>query len=344
MQLRTLLALTAILSLTLALTGCHTGSGKPRVAFVSNNAHSFWTFAEKGAQKAANEFGVELTFRRPPDGSAKTQREMIQDLLNRGFKGVAVSPNDPKNNLSFYQSRVAPKMALVMTDNDLPDPSARKCYIGTHNYRAGRAAGELVKKALPKGGTVAIFVGQMDATNAVERRQGLLDELAGLDQKEMDKVTPADTEDLELGNGYTLLVTKTDGAKQEVCQSQAQDLLIKHPTVGCLVGLWEYNPPAILAAVSKKKGAKPAIVAFDENDLTLEGIKNDEVVGTIVQNPYQFGYQSVKVLAGLAQGKDDILKTWPGIEKDNSIFVPHRVITKENVAAFQAEVKKLLAE
>jgi ribose transport system substrate-binding protein len=330
--------------LTLALTGCHTGSGKPRVAFVSNNAHSFWTFAEKGAQKAANEFGVELTFRRPPDGSAKTQREMIQDLLNRGFKGVAVSPNDPKNNLSFYQSRVAPKMALVMTDNDLPDPSARKCYIGTHNYRAGRAAGELVKKALPKGGTVAIFVGQMDATNAVERRQGLLDELAGLDQKEMDKVTPADTEDLELGNGYTLLVTKTDGAKQEVCQSQAQDLLIKHPTVGCLVGLWEYNPPAILAAVSKKKGAKPAIVAFDENDLTLEGIKNDEVVGTIVQNPYQFGYQSVKVLAGLAQGKDDILKTWPGIEKDNSIFVPHRVITKENVSSFQAEVKKLLAE
>ena len=52
-------------------------------------------------------------------------------------------------------------------------------YIGTHNYRAGRAVGELVTKAVPKGGKFAIFVGKMDVANAVERRQGVLDYLAG---------------------------------------------------------------------------------------------------------------------------------------------------------------------
>ena len=45
-------------------------------------------------------------------------------------------------------------------------------------------------KALPKGGEVAIFVGQMDASNAIERRQGVLDVLAGKDRKEMGEVTP----------------------------------------------------------------------------------------------------------------------------------------------------------
>lgn len=165
-------------------------SGKPKVAFVSNNAYQFWTFAERGAEKAAAEFGVQLAFKKPSDGSAKVQREIIQDLINSGYVGIAVSPSDSKNALNFFKDEVAPKVALVMTDNDLPDPSARKCYIGTHNYRAGRAAGELVKKALPKGGEVAIFVGQMDASNAIERRQGVLDVLAGKDQKEMTDITP----------------------------------------------------------------------------------------------------------------------------------------------------------
>lgn len=166
------------------------GAGKPKVAFVSNNAEQFWTFAERGAEKAAVEFGVQLVFKKPTDNSAKVQREIIQDLINSGFKGIAVSPNDSQNSAKFFKDEVVPKVVLVMTDNDLPDPTARKCYIGTHNYRAGRAAGELVKKALPKGGEIAIFVGQMDSQNAIERRQGVLDVLAGKDRKEMGEVTP----------------------------------------------------------------------------------------------------------------------------------------------------------
>jgi ribose transport system substrate-binding protein len=343
MPYRTIFAVAAVFSLTLALTGCRSGSGKPKVAFVSNNAYQFWTFAEKGAQKAAKEFDVELEFRKPQKGTAKVQREIIEDLINRGFKGVAVSPNDPENSLSFYQNTVSKKLALVMTDNDLPEADARKCYIGTHNYRAGRGAGELVKKAFPKGAKIAIFVGQADAPNAIERRQGVLDFLAAKDLTEKGEVTKAGAKDLDLGNGYTLIDTRIDNSDERNCQILAEDFLIKHPVVDCLVGLWEYNPPALLRAVrTSKNDKKPLIVAFDENDQTLDGIKSGEVVGTIVQNPFEFGYQSIKVLAGLTKGKDDVLKTWPGIEKGNSIFVPTRVITKDNLEAFQKEVKEIL--
>jgi ribose transport system substrate-binding protein len=346
-----LLAFFGLLGMSLAMVGCNRGgksgdtSGKPKVAFVSNNAYQFWTFAERGAEKAAAEFGVQLVFKKPSDGSAKVQREIIQDLINSGYVGIAVSPSDSKNAVKFFKDQVASKVALVMTDNDLPDQAARKCYIGTHNYRAGRAAGELVKKALPGGGEVAIFVGQMDAQNAIERRQGVLDVLAGKDLKEMGEVTDkgGSSGDIDLGNGYKLIATKTDESKEEVCQAHAEDLLNKRPNVGCLVGLWEYNPPALLRAV-KGSGRKVPIVAFDENDQTLAGIKNGSVVGTIVQDPYQFGYQSIKVLASLVKGNDDVLKTWPAIEAGNSIFVPHRVITKDNVDEFKAEVKKILSE
>lgn len=320
-------------------------TAKPKVAFVSNNSYEFWTFAQKGAEKAAAEFDVELEFKKPQKGTAQVQREIIEDLINRGFNGVAVSPNDPQNTVAFYKNTVAKKMSLVMTDNDLPDATARKCYIGTHNYRAGRSAGELVKKAFPKGGTFAIFVGEADSPNAIERRQGVLDYLAGKDIKELGPVTKFDATNLDLGNGYTLVGTRIDSTNAADCQAKAEDLLINNPNINCLVGLWEYNPPALLRAVRNSKvKQKPMIVAFDENELTLGGLKSDEVVGTIVQNPFEFGYQSIKVLANLTKGKDDVLKTWPGIEKDNSIFVPIRIITKENVAEFESEVKKILGK
>lgn len=357
MRKHTLLTLFAVLGPALAFMGCQENSAnkksdqaggaeklaKPKVAFVSNNAYQFWTFAEKGAQKAAAEFDVEMAFKKPENGTVPVQQQILEDLITQGYSGVAVSPNEPANTLSFYKNKVAKKMALVMTDNDLPDPTARKCYIGTHNYRAGREAGELVKKAFPKGAKLAIFVGKADSPNAVERRQGVLDFLAGKDQKNLGAVTSFADTDVDLGNGFTLLSTQIDESKEPICQAKAEDLLNKHPEVECLVGLWEYNPPALLRAVRNAKGPQK-IVAFDENDQTLNGIKSGAVVGTIVQNPYEFGYQSIKVLAALAKGGDDVLKTWPGMEKNNCIFVPVRVITKDNVEAFEAEVKKLLGK
>ncbi len=333
------------LMLAFTATGCRSQSGKAKVAFVSNNAYEFWTFAQKGAEKAAGEFDVELEFKKPQEGSVEVQQQIIDTLISRGFKGIAVSPNEPKNSLSYYKDKVSSKVALVMTDNDLPDPAVRKCYIGTHNYRAGRGAGELVKKAFPKGGKIAIFVGKIDSTNAIERRQGVLDVLAGKDLKDMDKTTKPDATDFDLGNGYTLVATKVDGADVKNCQAQAEDMLVKTPDVNCLIGLWEYNPPAMLRAVQGSKNpVKPLIVAFDENPDTLKGIRTGEVVGTIVQDPYQFGYQSIKVLASLAKGNDDVLKTWPNITSDRSIYVDHQTITKDNIDAFEKKVKEILGK
>jgi ribose transport system substrate-binding protein len=113
--------------------------------------------------------------------------------------------------------------------------------------------------------------------------------------------------------------------------------------VDCLVGLWEYNPPAMLRAVRGSANAKPLIVAFDENSETLKGVKSGEVVGTIVQDPYQFGYQSIKILAQIAHGKDP-LKTWPGITANGSIFVEHQTITKDNIEEFEKKVKEILGK
>nr|MBA3352413.1 substrate-binding domain-containing protein [Blastocatellia bacterium] len=57
--------------------------------------------------------------------------------------------------------------------------SKRLAYVGTNNYKAGREAGKLIKEVIPQGGKIALFVGRMDAQNAIDRRQGIIDELSG---------------------------------------------------------------------------------------------------------------------------------------------------------------------
>jgi ribose transport system substrate-binding protein len=352
-------------ALLLATAGCQRDDGKLRVAFVTNNAEDFWSMAEKGTSQAeadinaANkDFQVVVDFRKPPTGNSSEQQEIIENLLGKGIKGLAVSPNNAANMVPFYKKVVAKKVALVMQDNDLPnnDHALRQCYIGTQNYHAGLAAGKLVIEACPEGGKIAIFVGKADAQNAIERRQGVLDYLADpdpkhLNHKEMGEVTPWDATDKKIGK-FVLVDTRIDEASGKKCQESAENLLGRHPDVACLIGLWEYNPPALLRAIKQSRINKaPKVVAFDENLQTLEGIMSDDCYATVVQNPYEFGYQSIKFLVGAARGKktEELLKglkdsrTGADLPADakNRVFVPHRVITKANVDAFDAEVRKL---
>jgi ribose transport system substrate-binding protein len=332
-----ILCWTALALCLTALPACNRSPGRLKVAFVSNNPYEFWTIAQRGTEKAEKDFDVQVLFRMPPaGGGAPAQRQIIEDLLTQGVKGIAVSPNDAGNQVEFFKNDVAPRVPLITQDSDLPDPSARRCYIGTDNYKAGRAAGDLVKKVLPGGGKIAIYVGQLDAQNAVERRQGVVDALA---DKEQAKGEPEGSF-LKFGK-YTLIDTFTDGGNEQECQRKVEDTLTKYPDVQCLVGLWAYNPPAMLRAVkAANKQGKIAIVAFDENDETLQGIKDGYIYATVVQNPFEFGYQAIRILASLARGDDSVLKG-KDVDAEKRIYVPHRIIGKDNVEQFWAELNKL---
>jgi ribose transport system substrate-binding protein len=329
-----ILKLLAIALLIAAVPACSKNSSQTRVAFITNNPYDFWKIAQRGTEAAEKDFNVACEFRMPSRGGSEEQRTIIEDLTAKGIKGIAISPNDAENQTEYF-AKVNKQVPVITQDSDLPDPKARRCYIGTDNYTAGRGAGELVKKAAPEGGKVVIYVGKLDVQNAVERRHGVLDALAG---REKGK-PPAFEKNLTVGK-YTVLDTMTDNNDKDECQRKVEDTLTKNPDVVCLVGLWEYNPPAILRAVNKSKlDNKPAIVGFDENDETLDGITEDKIVGTIVQNPWEFGYQAVEILTALAKGDDGIIKK-KGADDQGRIFVPHRVITKDNVEAFRKELKE----
>ncbi len=287
--------------------------GTVRVAFVTNNTSDFWTIAEAGTKKAASELGCEVLFRKPSMGTAQEQQQIIEDLIVSGVSGIAISPNDPQNWTETL-NRFAEQVNLITQDSDAPE-SNRICYIGTNNYDAGVAAGELIKKTLPEGGEIMMYVGRLDAQNAQDRQRGIQDTLEG--------------------TNITIIDTMTDETDRAKAMANVQDTLVTHPEADCLVGLWSYNGPAILNGVRDSgKLGDVKIVCFDEEEETLLGVAEGHIEGTIVQQPFEFGYQSVRMLVQLAHGDRSV------VPEDGTLYVPVKTITQENVDDFRATLSQ----
>ena len=300
-------------ALAAAVPACSSGSGKPKVAVVTNCTAEFWSIAEAGANKAGKDFGVDVIFRQPKTNTVADQMDIVNDVVRLGVSGVSVSVNDPEEQTPALRG-IAAKVNLLAMDNDAKD-SGRRCYIGIDNYEAGQAVGRLIKKAMPDGGTVALFIGSTASANSKGRIGGVIDELAG--QKDAPQAPGA-----ALGK-FKLEGISTDGADEGKAQDKAKDVLekLKGTPNLCMVGLYAYNPKAILAAV-KSKGltGKVTVAGFDEDKATLQGIRDGDIIGTVVQDPFNYGYKSVEILAALAKGD---------ASKAATPSIPYRVVTKD---------------
>src|SRR5215212_1175934 len=323
-SLRLISAFVCTLLLTILLASCQpapsggTNSGaatKHKLAFATNNASDFWIIARKGTEKASKEIpNIEVEFRIPADGTAAEQQRVVDDLLAKGIQGIAISPVDPANQTPML-NRVASQTLVVTQDSDAPN-SNRVCYIGTDNVEAGRQAGQLVKEALPNGGKIMVFVGVLDAANAQQRYQGLKEALSG--------------------SNVSILDVRTDNTDLVRAKANAADSLVNNADLAGMVGLWAYNGPAILSAVKEaNKTDKVKIVAFDEQDETLSGIKDGSIYATVVQQPFEFGYRSMELMSKILSGDKS------QVPASKQIFVPTKAIKKDNVDQFTKDLNVL---
>lgn len=329
---------------TLLLVGCaksasdagDDSNNRPSIRYISNGVASFWVIAEAGVDQGGKEFDADVETLMPAEGISD-QKRMIEDSITKGVDGLAVSPIDPENQIELI-NKAATYTNLITHDSDAPG-SNRLCYIGMDNYVAGRMCGELVREAMPDGGKVAIFIGRLEQDNARRRRQGVIDAIL----QRSEDATRFDPPDAELKEGkWHIVGTYTDQFDRAQGKANAEDAMSRHPDLGGAVGLFAYNPPLILEALKQgEKLGEVKVIAFDEADETLQGIIDGTVHGTVVQNPFEYGRQSVRVLAGLARGQSlaDL-----GVPKDGFLNIEARQIRKDNVEEFWAELKKNLGE
>ncbi len=286
---------------------------KQSLAFVVNGASDFWKIAEAGVKKAQTELpDFELSLKYPEQAAAAVQQRLMDDLVAAGTDAIMVSAVDPKTSTEAL-NRVAEQVPLFTTDSDAPD-SKRIAYIGSSNVELGKNAGELMKQALPEGGKCIGFVGLPGADNARERIEGIKAALEG------SKVELTDV--------------RGDDIDQTRAKRNVEDALAANPDISCMVGIYSYNTPRIYEVLKEADQLGTIkVIGFDEDPITLGGVREGTIVGTVVQNPYEWGYQGMKLMAAFLKGDKS------GIPADALIIVPGQVIDQSNVDAFESELK-----
>jgi ribose transport system substrate-binding protein len=315
------------------LSGCgDQEGGKAKFALVTTGVASFWDICKKGGEDAAAALGVEVEVLMPSSGD--DQKSKLEDLLAKGVDGIAVAAIDPVNQAGLFDE-VAENAILITMDTDAPT-SKRKVYVGMDNYEAGWMCGELVKEALPEGGEVALFIGRLEQDNAKRRRQGVIDCLLGREKDATRYDAPGQP---LVGTKYTVLATVTDQFDRAKGKANVEDMLTKHEGIDALVGLFAYNPPLILEALKQaNRLGEVKVVGFDEDEVTLQGIEDGTVYGTVVQDPYEYGNRSIRILHALSQGDQSV------IPDSGFINIEARQIRKNKVVAFREDLNSKLGK
>src|SRR5215468_7125411 len=309
-----LTSIAAAVALTFAMGA--SAADKKELVFVVNGASDFWKIAEAGVKKAQTELpNYKLELKYPEQAAAAIQQRLMDDLVAAGAAAIMVSAVDPKTSTEAL-NRIGSQVPLFTTDSDAP-ASNRVAYIGSSNTDAGKQAGAIMLKAMPSGGKCIGFVGLPGADNARERIEGIKDTIKG--------------------SKVELIDVRGDDIDQTRAKRNVEDLLAAMPDVSCLVGFYSYNTPRIYEVLKEAgKLDKIKIIGFDEDPITLGGVKEGSIAGTVVQQPYEWGYQGMKLMAKYIEGDKS------GVPANGIIIVPGKVIDKSNVDDFMGSMKAML--
>jgi len=314
---KNVMAVVAAASVMLAGVGQVSAQDKKTLVFIPNAVADFWKAAEAGVRKAQAELpDFDLQFRYAEVPSAAVQNRLLDDLLASGVAGVLMSAVDSGTQTEAL-NRVAASAVLMMTDSDAP-ASDRVAYIGSSNFEAGKQVGQILLDALPDGGKCMAYVGLPQGEQARERIEGI---------REMIQ-----------GSKIELVDVRADDVDMSRARRNVEDTLTARPDINCMIGIYSYNIPQIYQALRDAgQLGKITVTGFDDDPITLGGVKEGTVVATVVQQPYQWGYEGMKMLAAIVNGDRS------SIPENGLIIVPTPVITRDNVDAYAQQARAILS-
>ena len=256
-------------------------------AVVPKITHPFYDDVLAGLEEAtAGKEGIEYQWIAPPTGNPAEQVQILEDLINKGVDGIGIAPLDAASVEPVIAQAVAAGIPVVTFDSDAPN-SERSAYYGTDNRAAGGKQAEVMAEALGGKGKVAIVTGSLVMANLNERIEGVKEVLA----EKYPDIEVVDT-----------IATDDDFAKGlDVCEA----MLRAYPDLDGVIAVsmtGSVAMPKVLADPAFADRGDLVVVAFDDFEDTLKGIRDGYILATMVQRPKQMGIYVIDGLTALNTG------------------------------------------
>lgn len=264
-----------------------TSSEKPYVAIVSKGfQHQFWQAVKQGAEQAAEEFDVTITFEGPEtESQVDKQIEMLQAVLDKKPAALGFAALDSKAAIPLLTEADTKNIPIIAFDSgvesDLPLATA-----STDNTAASALAADKMAEAIGNKGKIALIVHDQVSVTGTGRRDGFKNQIES-------KYPDIEIVDIQYGGGDHL--KSTDLAKT---------IMLAHPDLKGIFGSNEGSAIGVVNAVQElNKTGEIVVVGFDSGKQQIDAIKSGLMVGAVTQNPVGIGYETVKAAVAAMKGE-----------------------------------------
>ncbi|MGW4927639.1 substrate-binding domain-containing protein [Agromyces sp. NPDC004153] len=294
---RTIGAVVGLAAAALVLAGCASDGGgsaaadgeKPYVALISKGfQHQFWQAVKSGAEQAAEEFDVEITFEGPDtEADVDQQIQMLQTALDKSPAAIGFAALDSQAAGPLLQQAKDQNIPVIAfdsgVDSDIPLTTA-----ATDNLAAAAEAAKHMADAVGHEGKVALVVHDQTSVTGQQRRDGFVDY--------MEENEP----------GIEIVDIQYGGGDQAKSADLAKAIIAANPDLKGIYGSNEGSAIGVVQAV-KELGIDPTqlvVVGFDSGKAQMDAIRDGLMLGAITQNPVGIGYETVKAAVEAIDGKE----------------------------------------
>jgi ribose transport system substrate-binding protein len=264
-----------------------TAAPEPYIPVISKGfQHQFWQAVKLGAEKAAGDFKVRITFEGPENESqVDKQLEMLQAALAKKPQAICLAALDSKAAVPLLEKARAAKIPVVGfdsgVDSDIPVATA-----ATDNVAAAAFAADKMAQLIGGAGEVAAIVHDQTSRTGIDRGDGFV--------KQMKAKHPnVKVVDVQYGGGDQL--KSTDLAKA---------IIQAHPNLKGFFGANEGSIIGVLNAVKElRKEGKIVVIGYDAGKQQKDAIRKGIEAGAVSQDPVGIGYKCVEAAAKAIKGE-----------------------------------------
>jgi ribose transport system substrate-binding protein len=286
----------ALATIASAFSACHrqaASDGKLTIAVIpKGTSHVFWQSIHAGAEKAAQELGVQVIWRGPlREDDRASQISEVEGFITRGVSGIVLAPLDDSALVVPVSDATRAKIPVVIIDSALKS-SDYISFVATDNRQGGRMAGEALAGLLPNGGKVVLIRYGEGSASTTEREEGFL-EAVGAHK-----------------NITVLSSNQYGGADVEGAYKKSEAVLNRFKggdgTLG-VDGVFAPNESVshgMMRVLEDNAWAgKVKFIGFDASDTLVKGLAAGHIDGLIVQDPMKMGYLGVKAIVAHIKGE-----------------------------------------
>ena len=301
---------------TPASTPATDGSTKHIDVIAKGFQHQFWKAVELGTKKAAEEFGVEVTFQGPDNESAIAQQvEYLNTAIAKKPTAICLAALDTQASIPSIQQAMEANIPIIGFDSGVPDApeGAIKANASTNNTVAGALAAEELYKLIEskiKDAKDTVRIGvvaqESNSQSIVSRTKGFVDKMIELCGADNVSVEGHDSLKNEKAGAKVIIDVGIPAEVKDVDAAAVASAILEKKDLIAIYGSNEFAANAIITAnegLDKIGEGKVVAVGFDAGKKLLDAVRSKLFAGAVTQDPVQIGYQAVKLAVEAADGQ-----------------------------------------